>query len=56
MGGTKWEHLLRGTLHYYIHIIIRYIRSHTWRESSTISSPSMIIVALEYRLMDRCAI
>ena len=56
MGGIKWEHLLRGTLHYYIHIIIRYIVEQTWREGSTISSPSMLIVPLEYRLMDRCAI
>ena len=38
---------------YYVHIIIRYIMEHTWREGNTISSPSMVIVPLEYRLMDR---
>ena len=47
-GVMEWEHL-RGTLHYYIHIIIRYIMEHTWREGSTVSSPSMIIVPLDYR-------
>ena len=34
---------------YYVHIVIRYIMEHTWREGSTISPPSMILVPPRYR-------